>query len=181
MHSDVHADIHLLCPFSDSNVNLLLPLAEEYQIMEVKKKCEEYLLTKPGSMEFLITAQTYNLKNLLNKCVDFARTKTFTELQTDSLFSQLQPENLISILSLRVTDLESNLDKCKKANSERDARLYGCISELSSGYGNFCTDCKSRRVNDGCYNCLKMFREKVKNKCEEARAIRNHQSPHFPI
>ena len=160
---------------------MLLPLAEEYQVMEVKKKCEEFLLTKPGSMELLVIAQTYGLKNLLNKCVDFARTKSFSELQSDTHFPELEPENLIAILSLRVTDLELNLDQTKKANAERDARLYGCISELSSGYGNFCTECKSRRVNESCFNCLKMYREKVKGKCDEARAIRNHQSPHFQI
>jgi hypothetical protein len=172
----------VLCLCSpDDNVHLLLPLAEEYQVMEVKKKAEEFLLTKPGSMELLVTAQKYNLKNLLNKCVDFARTKSFGELQSDPHFGELEPENLIQILSLRVIDLESNLDQTKKANTERDARLYGCISELSSGYGNFCTDCKSRRVNETCFNCLKMYREKVKGKCDEARALRNHQSPHFQI
>lgn len=42
---------------TDANVHQLLPLAEEYQIIEVKKKCEEFLLTKPGSMELLVTAQ----------------------------------------------------------------------------------------------------------------------------
>ena len=40
---------------ADGNVNQLLPLVEEYQILAVKKKCEEFLLTKTGSMELLIT------------------------------------------------------------------------------------------------------------------------------
>ena len=30
------------------------------------------------------------------------------------------------------------------------------------------------QVNDTCYNCLKMFREKVKAKCDEAKSLRNH-------
>ena len=67
----------------------------------------------------------------------------------------------------------------KRAASERDARLYGCVNELASGYGNFCSECKSRKVNESCFNCLKMFREKVKTKCEEAKAIRNSTTPHF--
>jgi len=46
-------DCYCHCP--DGNVNQLLPLVEEYQIMAVKKKCEEFLLTKTGSMELLIT------------------------------------------------------------------------------------------------------------------------------
>ena len=65
----------------DANVHQLLPLAEEYQIVEVKKKCEEFLLTKPGSMELLVTAQTYQLHALLHKCIDTVRHKSFIELQ----------------------------------------------------------------------------------------------------
>ena len=166
---------------SDSNVYQLLPLAEEYQIMEVKKWCEEYLLTKNGSMELLIIAQRYNLLLLLQKCIAFARTKTFSELQKDPYYSSLEPHNLIAILELRVQDLESNIETTKRVMSERDSRLYGCISELVSGYGNFCTECKSRKVNDNCFSCLKMYKEKVKSKCEEARHMRNHNLPHFAV
>ena len=61
----------------------------------------------------------------------------------------------------------------RKAVMERDVRLYGCINEFASGYGSFCTECKSRRINDTCFNCLKMFREKVKGKCDEVRQVRN--------
>ena len=64
--------------------------------------------------------------------------------------------------------------QCKKTTSDRDLRLYGVISELASGYGNFCTECKSRKVNESCYNCLKMFREKVRAKCDDVKAYRNH-------
>ncbi|ESO12334.1 hypothetical protein HELRODRAFT_158835 [Helobdella robusta] len=107
----------------------------------------------------------------------------------------------------------------RRISTERDARLYGIINDLASGYGNFCTECKSRKatltirpsrrsasrihqfvpnrmaseaseyflncikmilrqVSDGCTNCLKMFRDKVKLKCDEAKAYRN-QNPLF--
>ena len=140
----------------------MLPLAEEYQITEVKKKCEEYLLTKNGSMELLIVAQRYGLQNLLEKCLEYARHKTFAELQADPHFGSLEPVNLISILQYRVTDLESSIESSKKILSDRDARVFGCINELASGYGNFCTECKSRRVNEDCKKCLQMYRDKVK-------------------
>jgi len=48
-------NIKLFICCADGNVNQLLPLVEEYQILAVKKKCEEFLLTKTGSMELLIT------------------------------------------------------------------------------------------------------------------------------
>jgi hypothetical protein len=130
-------------------VHQLLPLAEEYQITEVKKKCEEFLLTKPGSMELLVTAQTYNLSSLLAKCIDNVRTRSFSELQRDPYFKQIEAQNLINILQLRVQDLESAVELGRRSTSERDARLYGVINELASGYGNFCTECKSRKVSDG--------------------------------
>ncbi len=158
----------------DGNVYQLLPLAEEYQVVEVKKRCEEYLLTKPGSMELLVTAQAYNLQHLLAKCIEYARTKSFAELSNDPYFKSLEPENLISILTLRVQDLELKVESNKRASNERDAKLYGCINDLASGYGNFCTDCKSRKVSEQCFNCLKMFRDKVAKKCEEAKNIRQN-------
>ena len=54
---DVDKFICCCCP--DGNVNQLLPLVEEYQITAVKKKCEEFLLTKTGSMELLITGMLF--------------------------------------------------------------------------------------------------------------------------
>lgn len=158
---------------SDSNVHQLLPLAEEYQILEVKKKCEEFLLTKPGSIELLVTAQAYGLQNLLTKCIQHARYRTFAELQKDPFYQKLEQVNLIRILELRVLDLESSMEQNKKAASERELKLYGFLNDLATGYGYFCSECKSRRVNDTCFNCLKMFREKVKTKFEEAKAYRS--------
>ena len=85
-------------PISDSNFEQLLPLAEEYQILQVKRKCEEYLLTKPGSMQLLVTAQAYGLTQLLAKCIEYARTKSYLELQKDPYFEKLEADNFISIL-----------------------------------------------------------------------------------
>ena len=164
---------------ADSNVYQLLPLAEEYQITEVKKKCEEFLLTKEGSMELLLIAQKYNLMTLLQKCIEFARKKSYNDLRSDPRFESLEMQNLISILELRVQDLEGSLVQTKKVASERESRLFGCVSELISNYGSFCSSCKSRKVNDDCMQCLKMYREKVKAKCEEAKTMRNHHQPHF--
>ena len=103
--------IHCFIMNADSNVQQLLPLAEEYQIVEVKKKCEKFLLTKPGSMELLVTAQAYHLHQLMHKCVDAVRHKSFTELQKDPAYKRLDADNLISILQLRVLDLELTVDQ----------------------------------------------------------------------
>ena len=41
-------------------------------------------------------------------------------------------------------------------------------------HGQICLYLVTVQVNDTCYNCLKMFREKVRAKCEEAKSLRNH-------
>ena len=97
-------------------------------------------------MELLVTAQTFNLGALLTKCINCIRARSFTELQHDPYFKQIEAQNLIHILQLRVQDLESVVDQGRRSTTERDARLYGVINELASGYGNFCTECKSRKV-----------------------------------
>lgn len=71
-------------------------------MVEIKKRCEEYLLTKPGSMELLVLAQQYRLSNLLAKNIDFARHRSYSDLQKDPHFKLLDQDNLISILQGRV-------------------------------------------------------------------------------
>jgi len=84
-------------------------------------------------MELLVTAQTYGLNQLLTKCIDQVRTRNFTELQRDPHFKRVDQTNLIHILQLRVLDLEATVEQGRRSTSERDARLYGVISELASG------------------------------------------------
>ncbi|OAF66420.1 hypothetical protein A3Q56_05806 [Intoshia linei] len=54
-------------PIDDSNVLILLPLIEEYQMTSLKKQCEKHLLTVDPSLKNLITAQTYHCSNLMIK------------------------------------------------------------------------------------------------------------------
>jgi len=61
-----------------------------------------------------LTAQTYGLHQLLQKCIDFVRCKSFTELQKDPYFKRLEPGNLIHILQLRVLDLESTIEQVRE-------------------------------------------------------------------
>jgi len=62
---------------ADGNVNQLLPLVEEYQILAVKKKCEEFLLTKTGSMELLITGMLLVCCCNFLRCTSYALTAVF--------------------------------------------------------------------------------------------------------
>lgn len=63
-----------------------------------------------------VTAQTYGLQQLLQKCIDYVRSKSFLELQKDPFFKQIEPVNLIHILQLRVLDLEVTIEQVKVPN-----------------------------------------------------------------
>ncbi|ESN93920.1 hypothetical protein HELRODRAFT_180327 [Helobdella robusta] len=76
---------------------------------------------------------------------DVVKSKSFSELQKDPHFKYLEQENLINILQLRVLNLEGLVEQDRKAYSERDSKMFGVINELASGYGHFCTECKSRK------------------------------------
>ena len=74
----------------------------------------------------VVTAQTYGLRQLLQKCIDFVRCKSFTELQKDPYFKRLESGNLIHILQLRVLDLESSIDQVRQLS------VHGFITEIKS-------------------------------------------------
>ena len=82
----------------------------------------------------------------MNNNIPQVKSKSFTELKKDPNYKLIEPENLISILQLRVLDLEASVEQGRKIYGERDTKMFGVISELASGYGNFCTECKSRKV-----------------------------------
>ncbi len=47
--------------FSDNNVDMILPLADEYQIMKVVENCEKFLLTQVPSVGNLALADRFDL------------------------------------------------------------------------------------------------------------------------
>jgi len=53
----------------DVNVAVLLPLAREYQINGLTKRCEEFLLSKEPSVHSLVLAEEFSLLTLEKKCL----------------------------------------------------------------------------------------------------------------
>ena len=51
-----------------NNVDNLLRLADEYQVIELKNRCNQFLRQQPCSIEILKLAQKYNLKELIENC-----------------------------------------------------------------------------------------------------------------
>ena len=157
----------------------MLPLIEEYQIAALKQNCEEYLLAEPASLHLLYISQTYDFHQLLNRCLHYAKHISYIQLKDDPFFDKLSPEYRLRVLLLRVQDLEEQLLQAKKIISERETRMFGCFGDLASGFGNFCAECKSRKVSESCTNCLKMFRDRVKAKYDELKNYRQQNPLNF--
>ena len=49
---------------------VLLPLAHEYQIDELTKRCEQFLLSQDPSFRSLVLAYDFSLPTLKKKCLD---------------------------------------------------------------------------------------------------------------
>jgi len=55
----------------DDNVSILLSLAREYQIDDLTKRCEQFLLSRKPSVRSLILAKEFSLQTLKSKCLDY--------------------------------------------------------------------------------------------------------------
>jgi hypothetical protein len=111
----------LQAEISSENVNAVLPLAEEYQVSNLKTKCEAFLLERVNGTissdelyRVLEQASLYNMTCLLQNCVDVAsgrkvesfhraekNLKIKPELKCmilDRMVSRLQPKNFLEVL-----------------------------------------------------------------------------------
>ena len=82
---------HAFLPVTDEKATYLLPLAEEYQIEQLKGLCGSELekCSRPR-LEYVSVAIRYNLQTLLSKAIDScARKLSLTEIDKQ----QTRPEN----------------------------------------------------------------------------------------
>lgn len=55
---------------SDKNVFHLLPMAREYQIDDLTRRCEQFLLSRQPSVRNLVYAEEFALGHLERYCLD---------------------------------------------------------------------------------------------------------------
>lgn len=70
----VHCHVLVFCVCygaEDHNVAVLLPLAREYQIDDLTKRCEQFLLCRESSVRSLVLAEEFSLSTLEKKCLDY--------------------------------------------------------------------------------------------------------------
>ena len=98
----------------------VLPLAVEYQIKDIKGRCESYL-EKNLSLKTLVIAEKYDLDQLKNSCLAMVKGKTLKALKAEPEYKLLSKENLEKLLMVKYNEME-NLLMAKYNEMEKKAK-----------------------------------------------------------
>ncbi|XP_078344085.1 BTB and MATH domain-containing protein 36-like [Oculina patagonica] len=112
----------------DTNFQLLLPLAQEYQMKVLTEKCEDHLLRviekedKIGPLfENLIIAQDYTLERVKSECVNKTQKLSIGQIQGHELYEQVEPLSQRKMIELQVSNMEKTFEK-KLRDAQADLR-----------------------------------------------------------
>ncbi|XP_071150196.1 BTB and MATH domain-containing protein 38-like [Mytilus edulis] len=107
-------------------VHHMLPLADEYQTDDLKKRIEEFLITGVRSESDSITsvqtiknileAEKYKLNGYLNACIAVASRKTFTRLTSSPKFEEISQNTQLKISLKRWEDIDKIYRKVNKVD-----------------------------------------------------------------
>lgn len=105
-----------LSPITHENALSILPLVEEYQVLHLKPRCEQALISSIDDhtsaaelFKLLQQAHTYELTNLRQKCVEHASKKTRVEIEDARKQEQPHAEDMVKILDQVSARLESKI------------------------------------------------------------------------
>lgn len=173
---------------TDSNVQMLLQFAEEFDMPKLKSRCEHYLLSQDFSIESLLISEKYDLKKLHKSCVDFAKTLTMEDLERNPLRKDLSDQTLIAIYKEKVyvmrnyaNDLKQSENTLKKQNEQiRDEKEGMCtiFKNISKLWEMPNKRCYKHMTDDKfdftCRECNEKMQREVKRMCSEGQHVRRY-------
>ncbi|WAR17960.1 BAT38-like protein [Mya arenaria] len=173
-------------PTSDSNVDILLDFAEEYDMPSMRNRCEDYLCAQDASIEHLIVAEKFDLKHLYKQCVDFAKTRTLEDLEKDPLCKCVSEKTLTRIYKEKVNmmrdyanDLKQSETKLTRANEqlldekEGMAAMLGSIGKIWEMPNKRCyKHMTDDRFDFTCRDCNEKIQREVRRMCSDAQHVR---------
>ena len=149
------------------NVGILLEHAKKFQMQEITRRCETFLLDSQSLDNLcanLIVAQTYNMPTLQKRCVERLKYKSIHDWQLDSLLDTLNDENKLILLKQRIKLLE-----CKGEATSRKANVtQGGMERLVDIFDSMCGIMASgkergkrleNRILDKCNEAIKLIRD----------------------
>ncbi|XP_060565206.1 kelch-like protein 24 [Ruditapes philippinarum] len=173
---------------TDSNVQLMLEFAEEYEMANLKLRCEEYLLTQEVSIESLVIAEKHSLKNLFKQCMDFAKTQTMEDLERHPLKKEISEQTLIAIYKEKVymmrdyaNELKQNESKLKRQNDqlsdEKDGilNIFKNMGKLWEMPNKRCyKHMTDEKFDFTCRDCNEKMSREVRRMCNDGQHVRRY-------
>ena len=122
-------------PITSYSVNFLLSLAQEYQMAQVTKRCEEYItnlkLSNEEAVRFLVVAQSFDLEKARRHCIEVAKTIPLTQIKWINKYQLIESEVGRKLAESRVELLESELH-CLKI--EVRSKFENCVDKIYRKY-----------------------------------------------
>ncbi|XP_068689176.1 uncharacterized protein [Montipora foliosa] len=125
-------------PVDERNYNFLLSLAQEYQMMKLTEKCEDYLMVavakNQGSdvMETLVLAQDYALKRLLDECIDRTQMLSNNDVKGHPLYDQIEPLSQRRMIELQMQKGEKEIERMQRLANGALQQLKKVVASLES-------------------------------------------------
>lgn len=171
---------------TDSNVKLMLGFSEEYDMQNLKSRCEEYLLANDVSIETLVLAEKYGLKTLYKQSLDFAKTLTMEDLEKHPLRKDIGDQTLITIYKEKVhmmrdyaNELKQNESKLKRQNEqlidekEGMSTIFRNLGKLWEMPNKRCyKHMTDEKFDFTCRDCNEKMQREVKRMCSEGQHVR---------
>ncbi|XP_047136168.1 speckle-type POZ protein-like isoform X2 [Hydra vulgaris] len=89
-----------------TDIDSLLTLSREYQINKILNLCEKYLLNQIPTVELLITAQEFDLIELRKKCIEYFSEKALLSLISHPKYNELTEDNKLILAERQVITLQ---------------------------------------------------------------------------
>ena len=126
---------------TNQNCYFLLKLANEYQMEDIRKRCEDVLVDlvskKPGNtfLDDLSFAQLYKLKKLLGTIVNRARQLNLSEFKSHEMYAKMDPRIYKQIAEGMIERLETR--RVSSSYRPRNAMPdTGTIPTLTTNWGD---------------------------------------------
>ena len=157
-----------------NNVDCVLPLADEYQVKHLKRRCGDYLLTschfeerpEPSHdhlVHTLFLADRYSLKGALKRALDLAIYRPYHILKEFDNFSAISLETKSDLQSRRLQLIESLAMSLHQTVGPLVPRIHDTFERFHGCH----TFHKGRRPSGYCNECLADLAEPVLEKLEE--------------
>lgn len=156
-------------PINDGNCEKLVSLANQFNMFELLRRCEEFLVkNKTPTLILLVFAQDQNLTKLLAKCIDYCSKQSIEELKKTLNFDKIAPQNLCDLLEVRCLKMEKKLKRSEMRSWELTCTLRAIYESWNKKEGACVSHRRNGMHQENCNDCLHAIRRQIDKLCELA-------------